>query len=225
MWEGAEAVMSRLERWRAGGWVEHEGGGLQVCHTPAEGSQAYLHWLYPGLSEDRLAATEVAYDRPLPAEYRRFLGWANGASLFAHHLGLNGSHVRGTGRDLLDRSGAGIGQPVSLDYGNQIEQPANAPRTSWVIGAISGWSGQGYLLINQAGEVRLCAKADADDVAAVWPTLTDLFLSEFERMGAMVDDRGALTVPHEQLLPEAARRWEKPRPEKPRGLFGLFGKR
>lgn len=225
MWEGAEALMSRLERWRARGWVEHEGGGLQVCHTPAEGPLAYLHWLYPGLSEDRLAATEAAYDRPLPAEYRRFLGWANGASLFAHHLGFLGSHVRGDGRGPIDRSGAGIGQPVSLDHGNKFAWPANAPYTSWVIGTISGWSGQGALLLNQAGEVRLCAAEDADDVAAVWPSLTDLFLTECDRMGAMVDDRGALTVPHEQFLPEAARRWEKPRPEKPRGLLGLFARR
>lgn len=225
MWEGAEAVMSRLERWRAGGWVEHSGGGLQVCHTPEEGPQAYLHWLYPGLSEERLAATEVAYDRPLPPEYRRFLAWANGLSLFAHHFGLNGSHVRGDGRELIDRSGEGIGQPISLDHGNRYGWPANAPYTSWVIGAISGYSGQGSLLLNQAGEVRLCAKEDADDVAAVWPSLDELFLGEFERMGAMVDDCGRLTAPDEQFLPEPARRWEAPRPEAKAGLFGLFGKR
>lgn len=225
MWEGAEAVLDRLERWRAVGWVEHPGGGLQVCPTPEEGDRAHLHWVYPGLSEARLVATEIAYDRPLPPEYRRFLSWANGVSLFAHHFGLLGSHLRGDERELIDRSGLGIGQPVSLDYGNQIGRPANAPQTSWVIGTISGWAGQGNLLLNQGGEVRLCALADADDVAMVWPTLTDLILDEFERMGALVDDRGALTAPHEHFLPEPARRWEPRRQEARHGLFGWFRKR
>ncbi len=146
IWEGAEALMARLERWRPRGWIEHKGGGLTVCHVPEEGSHAYLHTLHPGLSEARLVETEFAYDRALPAEYRRFLAWSNGAWLF-RHLGLNGSHARGTEREPIDRSGDGAGQPISLDYGNQFGWPRDAPYTAWVIGTVSGWSGQGYLLL------------------------------------------------------------------------------
>lgn len=222
-WEGAELLAARLERWRPAGWVEHEGGGLTVCHTPGVAPQAWLHRFYPGLSEERLAQTEAAYDRPLPAEYRRFLGWANGADLFAH-LGLNGSHVRGAQGDLLDRSGVGIGQPVSLDYGNQIGWPAGASPTAWVIGTISGWSGQGYLLLNQSGEVRLCALTDASNVAVTWPSLSDMVFSEFDRMAAITGDHGEPLAPDDHFLPEPARRWEAPRVER-RGLRDLFWKR
>ena len=223
-WEGAEGLARRLERWRPGGWIEPDGGGLLVCHTPDRGAHAYLHRVHPGLSEARLAETEAAYGRPLPAEYRRFLAWANGASFFQGHLGFNGSHVSGAGRDPIDRSGRGVGQPISLDYGNAVERPRNAPPTAWAIGTISGWSGQGCLLLNQAGEVRLCALGDADDVAAVWPSLSVLIESEFDRMAALVDDKGAMQGRHEDFLPEAARRWEEPEP-KPGVLDRLFKRR
>lgn len=209
IWEGAEALLSQLDRWRPAGWVEHEGGGLQVCHAPSVGPQAYLHWLYPGLPEDRLAQTEAAYDRPLPGEYRRFLAWANGARLFGH-LGLRGSHVRGLDREASDRSGAGMGQPVSLDYGNRIGRPAGAPATAWVIGTISGYSGQGHLLLRQDGSVTLCALSDAQDVACSWGSFGEMLLSEFDRMAALVGDRGEAPESSVEFLPETARRWESP---------------
>lgn len=222
IWEGADLLRARLERWRSGGWVEHEGGGLEVGHVPAEGTQAYLHTLYPGLSEDRLAATEAAYDRALPGEYRRFLAWSNGAWLF-RHLGLNGSHIHGTERELIDRSGVGVGQPVSLDYGNQFGWPRHAPYTAWVLGTVSGWSGQGYLLLRQDGAVTLCGLTDADDVAASWGSFSHMLFSEFDRMAALVGDDGAMLGRCVDFLPEAARRWEnKPEPKsdpKP-GLLG-----
>ncbi len=212
-WEGAAPLLARLERWRTAGWVEHEGGGLQVGHVPDEGELAYLHTLYPGLSEDRLAQTEAAYDRLLPAEYRRFLGWANGAGFF-RHLRLNGSHIRGMDREPIDRSGVGVGQTISLDYGNQTGWPAGAPYTAWVLGTVSGWSGQGYLLLRQDGGVTLCSKADATDVAASWNSFSDMLFSEFDRMAALVSDQGQRLAPHEHFLSELARRWEKPKVEK-----------
>lgn len=220
IWEGAEPLMARLGRWRPRGWIEHDGGGLQVCHTPDKGAHAYLHWVFPGLPEERLVQTEAAYDRPLPAEYRRFLGWANGARFFGH-LALRGSHIRGTDRDSLDRSGVGIGQPVSLDYGNPIGRPIGAPVTAWVIGSVSGWSGQGSLLLNQAGEVRLCSNADAGDVAAVWGSFGEMLLQEFDRMNDLVGDRGEPLVDYVEFLPEGGRRWETSR-EKRRSLKDLF---
>lgn len=218
-WEGTEALLSRLERWRPAGWVEHEGGGLQICHTPSRGPRAYLHWLYPGLPEDRLAEVEAAYDRPLPGEYRCFLGWANGASFFGH-LSLNGSHIRGGTHDRLDRSGSGMGQPVSLDYGNRIGRPAGAPTTTWVIGTISGYSGQGRLLLRQDGGVTLCSSADAKDVACSWGSFGEMLFSEFDRMAALVSDRGEPSGISEEFLSEAARRWETP-PRRPSVLNWL----
>lgn len=223
IWEGAEALLGRFDRWRPAGWVEYDGGGLQVCHVPEEGSQAYLHTIYPGLSEMRLAETEAVYDRPLPPEYRRFLAWTNGADLF-RHLGLNGSHIRGPERELIDRSGVGVGQPISLDYGNQFGWPKDAPYTAWVIGTVSGWSGQGYLLLRQDGTVTLCAKDDATDVAASWISFSDMLFSEFDRMALLVDDRGGRLTGHEFFLPENARRLEKP-PVKKRGLLDMFRRR
>jgi hypothetical protein len=219
-WEGAEPLLARLERWRPAGWIEHAGGGLQVCHVPEEGDQAYLHTLYPGLSEDRLAQTEAAYDRQLPAEYRRFLGWANGADFF-RCLRLNGSHIRGTDREQIGRSGAGVGQTISLDYGNQFGWPAGAPYSAWILGTVSGWSGQGYLLVRQDGGVTLCSKTDATDVAASWDSFSQMLFGEFDRMAGLVGDRGERLAPHEQFLPELARRWEKPKVGK-RGLRDLF---
>jgi hypothetical protein len=209
IWEGAEPLMARLERWRPAGWIEHEGGGLQVGHVPDEGTHAYLHTLYPGLSEDRLAQTEATYDRQLPSEYRHFLAWANGAGFF-RHLRLNGSHIRGTDRELIDRSGVGVGQTISLDYGNQVGWPAGAPGTAWVLGTVSGWSGQGYLLLRQDGRVTLCSKTDATDVAASWDSFGHMLFGEFDRMAALVGDQGRPLAPYEHFLPESARRWEKP---------------
>ncbi len=224
IWEGADLLKARLERWRAGGWVDHEGGGLQVCHVPEEGTRAYLHTLYPGLSEERLAATEAAYDRALPEEYRRFLGWSNGARLFGH-LGLNGSHIHGSERELIDRSGVGVGQPVSLDHGNRFGWPRNAPYTAWVLGTISGWSGQGSLLLRQDGTVTLCAKEDADDVAASWASFNDMLFSEFDRMARLVDDHGGRLKEHVAFLPDGAQRWETSKEAKSGWLDRLFRRR
>lgn len=108
----------------------------------------------------------------------------------------------------IDRSGAGAGQAVSLDYGNVVERPASVAQTDMVIGGIVGWSSRGSYVMDREGSVRLSHHQNGADVAASWPDLDSMLRSEFTRVARLFDPEGRELGTSTDLMHPNARRWE-----------------
>ena len=90
----------------------------------------------------------------------------------------------------MDRSGIGIGQPISIWYQNAVERPNYIPDGHLGIGAINGeWSSQGHLYLASTGEVELY-NARFDMIGARWSSLAEFLSEEISRRIALYDEEG-----------------------------------
>ncbi|MFZ5721133.1 MAG: hypothetical protein ACOY5Y_16865 [Pseudomonadota bacterium] len=182
-------------------------GGVRICHTPFVAPLAYLHRIYPPLSRGDIIDLKQSLAVPNLGGYGEFLAVVgNGARIF--NLSLGG-FVR-----QLNRSLHGLGQPISLDYGNVVERPSGLEDNALVIGGVTGWSSRGVFVQLASGEILLTHAKDGCDVAARWPSLDALLADEILRLSKLHDRMGRSLVGSTELMHPGGRRWET-EPEPP----------
>ncbi|MEM0921518.1 MAG: SMI1/KNR4 family protein [Pseudomonadota bacterium] len=209
------------ERFDPLGFVEGEQNAYQTGHVPHIAPFAYLCWRYAGLDENGLREAEHEAGRYIPEPYREMLRHMNGARLLGVSLsgGTFGS---------IDRSGVGIGQPISISYQNVVERPSYIPNGHLGIGGINGaWSSQGHLYLTSTGEVEMY-NAQFDIVGARWPSLAEFLSEEFLRRISLYNDEGH-ELDKSKRLPGDTGDWERLAQEakknKNAGLFKRFLRR
>ena len=176
-------------------------GGFLFCHTPHVAEFAYLGRVYDPASPRRARAWATrAHDHGNP--YLGFLTEvANGVRIA--NLSLYGVIEQ------IDRSaGPGIGQPISLDYGNVVERPPNLDDSDMVIGGIVGWSSKGDYVMARDGQVRLVHPQNGRDVADEWPSLDAMLHAELARIAELHDGDGRELGTSTDLMHPDGRRWE-----------------
>lgn len=174
-------------------------GGILFCHTPNVAEFAYLARVYDPASPDPVSAWLTAHGFESP--YLSFLTEvANGLSVA--NVSLFGVIEQ------IDRSGRGVGQPISLDYGNVVERPAGLSNTDIVIGSVVGWSSRGAYVMSREGAVRLTHYGDGADVADRWPNLDSMLRSEFTRVARLYDPQGREIGTSTDLMHPNGRHWE-----------------
>jgi hypothetical protein len=189
------------ERYDPLGSVEGENGAYQTGHVPHVAPYAYLCSRYAGLDDSGVRQAENEAERYIPEPYKELLRHMNGARILgvSLHGGIGGS---------VDRSGVGIGQPISIWYQNAVERPDYIPGGHLGIGAINGeWSSQGHLYLTSTGEVELY-NAKFDMVGARWPSLSDFLEVEIPRRFSIYDDEGR-EIEKSKRLPGDTEDWER----------------
>ena len=176
-------------------------GGYLFCHTPHVGQYAYLGRVYDPVATEQARAWFAEADNPANPYLSFVTGVANG--LHIANISLYG--VIGQ----IDRSvGPGVGQPISLDYGNLFERPANLGDTDLVIGAIVGWSSSGAYVMDHDGAVRLVHSLNGDDVADEWPDLEAMLRAELTRLAKLHDPGGHQLSTYTDMMHPNGRHWE-----------------
>lgn len=190
---------------------EYVGGGLLLCHRRSVAPLAYLHRIYPVLTQQEVSELESRLARPIPADHRAFLQTIGNGARFYSAFGLNGLVRR------IDRSmGDGLGQPISLDYGNVNERPRGLDDDTVAIGGMVGWSSRGVLVMDRRGSIALVHPVDGQDVAASWDNLDNMLRSEIARLSPLHDSSGRSLVADTALMHPGGQRWEtKPEPARP----------
>ncbi|MGB3147038.1 MAG: hypothetical protein WBA91_04690 [Paracoccaceae bacterium] len=183
------------------GSVDGENGAYQTGHVPLVAPRAYLCTRYAGLDDHGVRDAENEAERYMPEPYKELLRHMNGARLLG--VSLHG----GIGRS-VNRSGAGIGQPISICYQNAVERPDYIPDGHLGIGAMNGeWSSQGHLYLASTGEVELYY-AKFNMIGAHWPSLADFLGDEIPRRFSLYDDEGR-EVEKSKRLPGDTDDWER----------------
>ena len=183
------------------GCSEGEAGAFQTGHVPHVAPLAYLCVCYSGLNEEGLQAAEEECGRYIPDPYREFLACMNGASI----LGVS---LFGTIFGAVDRSGLGIGQPISLRYGNVVERPGYIPQGHLGIGGINGERySQGALYLASTGEVEFY-NSHANMIGAKWESFSNFLNEEMPRRLSLYDERG-FKIKGAKHLPGDTEDWER----------------
>lgn len=189
------------ERYDPLGSVEGENGAYQTGHVPHVAPYAYLCSRYAGLDGNGVRDAENEAERYIPEPYKELLRHMNGARILG--VSLHGG-IRGS----VDRSGVGIGQPISIWYQNAVERPDYIPVGHLGIGAINGqWSSQGHLYLTSSGEVELY-NAKFDMIGARWSSLSDFLKDEIPRRFSIYDDEGR-EIETSKRLPGDTEDWER----------------
>ena len=189
------------ERYDTLGSVEGENGAYQTGHVPHVARYAYLCSRYAGLDDNGVRDAENEAERYIPEPYKELLRHMNGARILgvSLHGGIGGS---------VDRSGVGIGQPISIWYQNAVERPDYIPDGHLGIGAINGeWSSQGHLYLASTCEVELY-NAKFDIIGARWSSLSDFLEDEIPRRFSIYDDEGR-EIEKSKRLPGDTKDWER----------------
>jgi hypothetical protein len=183
------------------GHIEGDNGAYLTGHVPHVAPYAYLCIRYAGLGEVGVRDAEREAGRYIPEPYRELLRHMNGARILgvSLHDGIGGS---------VDRSGVGIGQPISIWYQNAVERPDYIPDGHLGIGAINGeWSSQGQLYLASTGEVDLY-NARFDVIGARWPSLANFLAEEIPRRFSLYNEEGR-KLESSKLLPGDTDDWER----------------
>lgn len=184
-------------------------GGVLLGPTPFVAPLAYLHRIYPPLAPVELRELAGAIGRPV-GRYGDFLrDVGNGARLF--NLSLYGFVEQ------LSREVSGLGQPISLRYGNVVERPSGLADDELVIGGLVGWSSRGSFVLHASGAVSLVHRENGADVAARWPTLDAMLSAEIDRLLALHDRSGRAIAGSTVLMHPEGRRWETSAEPEPTG--------
>lgn len=88
--QAAEKLLELLSRWSEGQLL-HDNGSLRLmCHQPQVGVYAYLHRLYPGLSDREIVEIETAIGQSIPPRLLNFYKVSNGTRLFEGQVSVSG---------------------------------------------------------------------------------------------------------------------------------------
>lgn len=156
-------------------------GARLVGHVPHVAPEAYLHIVFPPLSEADMTALEGELRRPLPVAYRTLLGVTNGLTLFSGSLSIYGR------RTSYVRTGDEARQPFSVVTPNAYERPSNLPADAIIVGGYYEDGSRVY--VSASGETVRCDRDDATPLNR-WPDLLTMVTEEAQRLMSYFDESG-----------------------------------
>jgi hypothetical protein len=165
-----EKVLAPLEEWAHLGEKSNESGTRLIGHVPHVAPQAYINIVYPPLSEENFEEFEKRFAKPIPMQYRSFLGSANGLNIFSDAF-------RVMGYVPLKRSGTSVHtHPSNFMMSNVSARMKGLDPEDIIV----GWykSDGSYVLLNEAGKaIRFDAKGDGTMIKE-WPDFDTWVTSE-----------------------------------------------
>ena len=175
-------ILLRLKEYKYLGEKHLADGTHLIGKAPHIAPLAWLHSIYPGLTEQNILELEKQLKHPIPDDYKSFLRISNGLSVFNTTLSLFGL------RRNYDRSVDQVWQPFDILTSNIRERPENAKSNVFIIGSYD-WDGSLLFIDSKTNKVNLC---DRDDVTSLyeWPDFETMLRSEISRLITLFDKNG-----------------------------------
>jgi len=175
---------------------ESVGGGLRILRTPHVAPLAYFHVIYPPLLQLQIDEASLSLGRKVPNAYAQVLLSANGASLFGGVLSLRGYTPK------LSRNLSGLGQPVSLIYGNLFERPAGLPEDDFAIGTYVCGDNLFPIFMDNSSAIKVIDLAVPTKILSYWKSFDSFIGEEMNRLADLFDASGQLVANVSKLMPE-----------------------
>jgi len=160
-------------------------GTQAICHVPHVAPEAWLHIIYPGLTERQIRELEDQLPIPLPDDYKEFLLHVNGINIYSDSLSIWGLKTS------YDRNGDQAFQPYDLLALNE-ERPIACP-DSWLYFGSYSWDGSRVFFDLSEGsennKVYYCDR-DSTNILKEWSSFWTWIDEEVERLSKLFDKDG-----------------------------------
>jgi len=179
-----EEIKRLLFKYQDLGKKKLEDGTVLIGKALHIAPEAWLHQIYPTLSDGDINALESSINRSIPNDYKQFLSrCSNGLNVFADVLSLDGL------RKNMNRSSIEAAwQPYSILTANTKERLKNAPRNCFFLGGYS-WDGSLLYLDEDDGKVYRTSRKIFKPLN-MWNDFETMFICEIERISALHDEEG-----------------------------------
>lgn len=191
-----EEVKKELYKFENLGIEKSEKGTILIGRAPHIAPKAWLHSIYPVLSEQDIITLENELNTKIPEDYKWFLlNFSNGLGVFVAKFYLYGL------RKELGRTIEASRQPYSPVIANVNERPENAKDSHFFIGGYS-WDGSKLYIDKETNAVHFCARWDATSLYQ-WDCFEEMIVSELKRItklfdaNGIVNSKGLFTTPIE----------------------------
>jgi hypothetical protein len=148
-------------------------GARFIRKLPDDRSLGYLHRLFPAVTDRQLDELEETLARPLPAAYRGFLRWSDGACFFDNSIYLYGfAENQARSLEPVDQTA------ISIRQENQLFSAAESERwlAGWMkVGSAVAWSSKVDLLLRADGACAITGAAGFHVAGSFDETLCLLF--------------------------------------------------
>lgn len=167
-----------------------QNGTILIGPAPFVAPEAWLNSMFAPLSQEDISRIEKYLGKQIPKAYSAFLtSFSNGLDILCSTLYLYGLRYN-YARNMID-----VWQPYSILFNNQYERPANSNDEMFWIGGYN-WDGS-HIYINKNNEICYCSRYDANPLKK-WPSLSEMLLSEIERLYSLCDINGR---PFDETIP------------------------
>jgi len=172
-----------LESWSTKGERRLASGAWLICPTPHVAPEAWLHVVFPPLSDNDIRDLEKQCGSVLPTDFREFLLRANGVSIFSSRIkvwGLRRSYAR---------TGDEAWQPFDLPSHNEkYERPLGSPDTVLYFG--SDDNGAARCFFEPKGDSCRVGKTSRERFHPIqyWSDFWDWLLNETQRLASHYRD-------------------------------------
>lgn len=188
-----QPLLTQLARHHTAQDLTLAGGTRLICPAPHVGPHAFLHALYPPLTNRELDELQHHLGMPLPAQLRALYASCNGFNCFSDAWSIDGLR-RQHGR-CLDAAR----QPYDLRTPNAEERLADATCDMVFFGGYD-WDGSRVYTRQGDEQVHLCGP-DSSASLRSWPSLAAYIASEAARLGSLFDAQGRPLNPDASTLP------------------------
>ena len=176
-----------------GVWKFSEEGGFFIGETPYRRTTIWLNRIFPKISMKEVEIMEDEMHRRIAPSYVDFLtSFSNGLSVFLGTLALYGY------RYSFKRDAAHNQQPFNLVWLNCTYKPLNSTDDMFFIGEYN-WD-HSYLYVTPDQKVHFCHREDATSLLT-WDSITDMLISEINRIYTLFDDNGMEIDPEHPSIP------------------------
>ena len=178
-----EIVMRNIKCEKANEIKQLIDGTILIGHIPHIAPHAWLHNIYPVLSESDIQDVEKKIGSNIPLSYREFLLYcSNGFSMFLNTLSLFGVRKK-TGRTI-----EAAWQPFSIYTSNITERPLDALPNYFFIGSYN-WDGSLAYIDTLTGKVYRSSNESVIPLN-IWENFETMLLSETKRISSLFNEYG-----------------------------------
>ena len=189
-----DEVKNELFRFKKLGEEVSELGATLIGHAPHIAPKAWLHSLFPVLSEHEVIEFGKAAQKRVPSVYADFLmNCSNGLKIFVSTFSLYGL------RKQIGRSVEAGRQPYSPDTANVDERPANAKDSYFFIDGYN-WDGSHLYIDTETSQVNYCSVSNAKSLYK-WESFDEMLISEVKRICGLFDENGVVIDPKQYTTP------------------------
>lgn len=189
-----ETVLQNIYCSNANATKELADGTKLIGHVPSIAPHAWLHNIYPILSNEDTTAIEKKIGIKIPSSYKDFLlQYANGLSIFIDTLSLFGLRKR-IGRGIED-----AWQPYSIFTPNIDQRPVDALPYHFFIGCYN-WDGSLLYINVNTNKVHRCTN-ESVVILNTWNNFEEMLLNETKRISLLFDKYGIQKDEEESTTP------------------------